>query len=75
MYIVFIKYCGFFSKILKYILDSGLSRFFLGVYTGFHAWATKWQEENQRYSRTYGRVQKSHNILRKTQYSMKTLYI
>ena len=32
-YRVFIKYCVF-SKILKYIPDSDLSRFFLGVYTG-----------------------------------------
>ena len=31
---------GFFSKILKYIPDSGLSRFFLGVYTGIHARTT-----------------------------------
>ena len=29
---LYIKYCVF-SKILKYIPDSGLSRFFLGVYT------------------------------------------
>ena len=31
-YRVFIKYCVFFSKILKYIPDSGLSRFFLCVH-------------------------------------------
>ena len=64
---MFIKYCVF-SKILKYIPDSGLSlslsRFFLGVYTGLHAWTTKWQVEDQRCSRT-GRVKKNHNILRK----------
>ena len=62
-YRVFIKYCVF-SKILKYIPDSGLSRFFLGVYTGLHAWTTKWQVEHQRCSRI-GRVKKNHNILRK----------
>ena len=33
LYRVFIKYFGFFLQILKYISDSGLSRFFLGVYT------------------------------------------
>ena len=34
------------------------------MYTGLHAWATKWQVEHQRCSRT-GRVEKNHNILRK----------
>ena len=63
-YRVFIKYCGFFSKISKYIPDSGLSRFFLGVYNGLHAWTTKWQVEDRCCSRT-GKVKKSHNILRK----------
>ena len=42
----------FFSKISKYIPDSGLSRFFLVVYTGPHAWTTKWQVEHQPCSRT-----------------------
>ena len=32
---------GFFSKILKYIPDSGLLRFFLDVYTGPHACTKK----------------------------------
>ena len=38
-----------------------LSRFFLGVSTGLHAWTTNWQVEH---SRT-GRVKKNHNIIRK----------
>ena len=63
-YRVFIKHCVF-SKISKYIPDSGLSRFFLGVYNGFHAWTTKWQVEHQRCSRT-GRVKKIHKIIRNT---------
>ena len=33
-------------SILKYIPDSGLSRFFLGVFTGHHAWTPRWQVEN-----------------------------
>ena len=44
-----------FSKILRYILDSGLSRFPLGVSVC---------TQHQRCSRT-SRVQKNHNILRK----------
>ena len=63
MYRVFIKYCVFL-KISKCIPDSGLSQFFLGVYTVLHAWTTKWQVEHQRCSKT-GRVKKTHNILRK----------
>ena len=59
-YRVFIKYCVFFSKILKYIPDSGLSRFPVGVSVCTH---TR-QVEHQRCSRA-GRVQKIHNILRK----------
>ena len=35
-YRVFIKYCVF-TKISKYFPDSGISRFFLVVYTGLHA--------------------------------------
>ena len=50
-----------FSKILKYIPDSGLSRFLLGVSV-----YTQWQVKHQRCSRT-GRVQKNYN--------MNTLYI
>ena len=57
-YRVFIKYCVF-KKIFKFILDSGLSRFPLGVSV-----CTQWQVEHQRCSRT-GRVQKNHNIVRK----------
>ena len=59
MYTVFIKYCVF-SKILKYIPDSGLSQFPLGGVSV----CTQWQVKHQRRSR-YGRVQKNHNILRK----------
>ena len=55
-YRVFIKKCVF-SKISKYIPDSGLSRIFLGVYIGLHDWTTKWQVEDQRCSRN-GRVRK-----------------
>ena len=55
---MFIKYC-IFSKILKYILDSGLSRFPLVVSV-----CTQWQVKHQRCSITC-RVQKNHNILRK----------
>ena len=55
---VFIKYCVF-SKILKYIPDSGLSLLPLGVRV-----CTQWQVKHQRCSRTC-RVQKNHNILRK----------
>ena len=51
----------FFRKFLKYILDSGLSRFFLGVYTGLKAWTTRWQVKDQRCSRT-GTVKKNYNI-------------
>ena len=57
-YRVFIKYCVF-SKILKYIPDSGLSRFSLVVNV-----CTQWQVKHQRCSRTCG-VQKNHNNLRK----------
>ena len=49
----------FFSKISKYIPDSGLSLFPLGVSV-----CTQWQVKNQRCSRTV-RDQKNHNILRK----------
>ena len=55
---VFIKYCVF-SKILKYIPDSGLSRFPLGVSV-----CTQWQVKHRRCSRIYT-VQKNHNILGK----------
>ena len=58
MYRVFIKYCVF-SKISKYIPDSGLSRFPLGV-----SECTQWQVNPSACSRTC-RVQKNHNILRK----------
>ena len=34
------------------------------MYTGLHAWTTKWQVEDQCCSRT-GKVKKNHNILRK----------
>ena len=53
-YMVFIKYCVF-SKILKYISDSGLSLFPLGV---------SGRSKPSPCSRTC-RVQKYHNILRK----------
>ena len=56
---MFIKYCVF-SKILKYIPDSGLSRFPLIVSVCTH---TR-QVDHQRCSRTC-RVQKNHNIFRK----------
>ena len=52
---VFIKYCVF-SKILKYILDSGLSRFPLGVNV-----CTQRQVKLQHCSRT-GRVQKNQHF-------------
>jgi len=45
-----------FSNILKYILDTGLSRFPLGV-----SECTQWQVKYQHCSR----VQKNHNILKK----------
>ena len=60
----------FFSKILKYILDSGLSRLPLGVSV-----CTQWQVKHQRCSSRTCWVQKNRNILRKTQYSMSTLYV
>ena len=53
-YRVLIKYCVF-SKILKYIPDSGLSRFPLGV-----SECTQWQVKPQLLQ------QKNHNIIRKT---------
>ena len=49
----------FFSKILKYIPDSGLSQFPLGVSV-----CTQWQVKHQHCSRTC-RVHKNHNILRR----------
>ena len=55
-YRVFIKNCVF-SKILKYIPDSGLSRLPLGVSV-----CTQWKVKHQHLRRT-GR--KNHNILRK----------
>ena len=59
IYRVSIKYCVF-SKILRNISDSGLSRFPLGV-----SEITQWKVKHQRCnSRTY-RVQKYQNILRK----------
>ena len=47
----------FFSKILKYIPDSGLSRFPLSVNV-----CTQWQVKHRRRRRTC-RIQKNHNIL------------
>ena len=41
MYRVLNKYCFFFENFIIYFGLSGLSRFFLGVYTGLHAWTTK----------------------------------
>ena len=58
-YRVFIKNCVF-SKILKYIPDSGLSRFPLGVNE-----CTQWQVKHQCCSSRTCRVQKNHNILGK----------
>ena len=49
----------FFSKILKYIPDSGLYRVPLGVSV-----CTQWQVKHQRCCRTC-RVEKNNNILRK----------
>ena len=63
LYLVFIEYCVI-SKILKYIPDSGLSRFPLGVSV-----CTQWQVKHQRFRRT-DRVQKNHNILKKN-----TIYV
>ena len=62
---MFIKYCVF-----KYIPDSVLSRFPLGVSVCTHIR----QVEHQRCTRT-GRVQKNHKIKEKTQYLMNTLYL
>ena len=56
---MFIEYCVI-SKILKYIPDSGLSRFPLGFSV-----CTQWQVKHQRCSSRTCRVQKNHNILRK----------
>ena len=53
-----IEYCVI-SNILRYIPDSGLSRFPLGVSV-----CTQWQVKHQRCSRTC-RLQKNNNILRK----------
>ena len=58
IYRVFIKYCVF-SKILKYIPDSGLSQFPLGVSV-----CTQWQGKHQHCRRT-GRVKNNNSILRK----------
>ena len=58
IYRVFIKICVF-SKISKYIQNSGLSRFPLGVSV-----CTQWQVKHQRCSRTFI-VKKNPNILRK----------
>ena len=55
---MFIKYCVF-SKILKYISDSDLSRFPLGINV-----CKQWHVKHQHCNRT-GRVQKNQNILRK----------
>ena len=55
---VFIKYCVFF-KILKYIPNSGLSRFTLGVSV-----CTQWQVKHRRCSRTF-RVQKKTQHFKK----------
>ena len=76
VYCLLIQYTGcslnivFFSKILKYIPDSVLSRFPLGVSVCTHIR----QVEHQRCTRT-GRVQKNHKIKEKTQYLMNTLYL
>ena len=66
---VFIKYCVF-SKMLRYTPDSGLSRFLRGV-----SECTQWQVKHQRCNSRTCRVQKNHNILRKTQCLMNTLYV
>ena len=58
-YRVFIKYCVF-SKILKYIPNSGLSQFPLSV-----SMCTQWQVKHQHYCSRTGRVQKNNNNLRK----------
>ena len=58
-YRVFIKYCVF-SKILRYIPDSGLYRFPLGV----SEW-TQWQVKHQSCSSRTCRVQKNQNNLSK----------
>ena len=58
----------FFSKILKYIPDSGLSRFPLGVSV-----CAQWQVKPQRLQQNWHSSEKSQH-LRKTQYLMNTLY-
>ena len=54
---MFIKYCAF-SKILKYIPDSDLSRFPFGVSECVHNGSSN--------TSTTGRVQKNHNFSRKS---------
>ena len=60
----------FFSKILKYIPDSDLSRFPLGVSV-----CTQWQVKHRHCSRTCRIQKKSQNFKEKTQCLMNTLYL
>ena len=55
-YRVLIKYCVF-SKILKYIPDSGLSRFPLGVSV-----CTQWQVKPQRLQQNWQSSEKSQHV-------------
>ena len=59
-----------FSKILKYIPDSGLSRFPLGASV-----CTQWQVKHRHCSRTCRIQKKSQNFKEKTQCLMNTLYL
>ena len=63
-----IKYCVCFRRFLKYLPDSGLSRFPLGGVSV----CTQWQVKPQRLQQNLQSW--DHNILRKTQYLMNTLY-
>ena len=59
-----------FSKILKYIPDSGPSRFPLGVSV-----CTQWQVKTQRLPQNLQSSEKSQHFKEKTQYVMNTLYM
>ena len=61
-YRVFIRYCVF-SKSLKYILDSGLSRFPLGF-----SLCTQWQVKLQRLQQNLHSSEKSQNFKEKDFY-------
>ena len=71
-YRMFIKYCVF-SKILKYIPDSGLSRFPLGGVSV----CTQWQAKPPALQQNWQSSEKSQHfkIFEKTQYLINTLYM